>query len=77
MLRNEKVEMAHDYQDKLTEIDVLKAEVQRLIKVEDENKMLRLVFDFMLSSLIGRCDLVTACYPDLRPDFQNLGLFNR
>ena len=36
--------MAHDYQQKLTDIDVLKAEVQRLTKVEDENKMLRLVF---------------------------------
>ena len=44
MLRNDKVEMAHDYQQKLTDIDVLKAEVQRLTKVEDENKMLRLVF---------------------------------
>ena len=44
MIRNENAEMSHNYQEKLTEIDVLKAEIQRLVKVEEENKILRLVF---------------------------------
>ena len=36
--------MTKDFQDKVNEIDDLKAEVQRLSKVEDEIKILRLVF---------------------------------
>ena len=44
IFRNENVEMANNYQDKLNEIGDLKAEVERLSKVEDEIKILRLVF---------------------------------
>ena len=40
MLRNEKVEMA----DQIKEMDALKDQVTRLNMVENENKMLRLVF---------------------------------
>ena len=40
MLRNEKVEMA----DQIKEMDALKDQVERLSMVENENKMLRLVF---------------------------------